>query len=158
MASVTVVSKGSLLEGRIVSDGEVIIEAGAEVRAEIRARRVIVRGIVRGDVIAPEVRLEEGGRIIGGLRTPAAEAAVQAANSASRPGRAPLTPAIADELALGIAMDAAREITAEIENEEPLMPMANSPPPLDRGTDPKPAAPEPPPSSERRVVAVRRKG
>lgn len=151
MASVTIVSKGSLLEGRIVSDGEVIVEAGAEVRAEIRARRVIVRGIVRGDVIAPEVRLEEGGRIIGGLRTPAAEAAVQAANSAARPGgRAPLTPAIADELALGIAIDAAREITAELESSEPAMPMPSS-------SDPRPSAPEPS-SPDRRVVAVRRKG
>lgn len=147
MASVTVVSKGSLLEGRIVSDGEVIVEAGAEVRAEIRARRVIVRGIVRGDVIAPEVRLEEGGRIIGGLRTPAAEAAVQAANSAARPGaRAPLTPAIADELALGIAIDAAREITAELEAPEPAMPL------------PSPGATESGASPDRRVVAVRRKG
>lgn len=167
MASVTVVSKGSLLEGRIVSDGEVIIEAGAEVRAEIRARRVIVRGIVRGDVIAPEVRLEEGGRVIGGLRTPAAEAAVQAANSASRPGaRAPLTPAMADELALGIALDAAREITAEIEERgggrtadqgrfegaEPAMPMQAP------STESKPATPDPGASPERRVVAVRRKG
>jgi len=155
MASVTVVSKGSLLEGRIVSDGEVIVEAGAEVRAEIRARRVIVRGIVRGDVIAPEVRLEEGGRIIGGLRTPAAEAALQAASSAARPGRAPLTPAIADELALGIAIDAAREITAELESAEPAMPMPHS-------SDPRPSAspPEsgPPAPSDRRVVSVRRKG
>lgn len=149
MASVTVVSKGSLLEGRIVSDGEVIVEAGAEVRAEIRARRVIVRGIVRGDVIAPEVRLEEGGRIIGGLRTPAAEAAVQVANAAQRPGgRAPLTPAIADELALGIAMDAAREITAEIETDRDD----------ERAPDPIPPKPEPTPAPERRVVAVRRKG
>lgn len=162
MASVTVVSKGSLLEGRIVSDGEVIVEAGAEVRAEIRARRVIVRGIVRGDVIAPEVRLEEGGRVIGGLRTPAAEAAVQVANAAQRPGRAPLTPAIADELALGIAIDAAREITAEIETdgasrrraatgtEEMAEPLDRDPP-----LDPKP---EPSAAPERRVVAVRRKG
>ena len=139
MASVTVVSKGSLLEGRIVSDGEVVVEAGAEVRAEIRARRVVVRGIVRGDVIAPEVRLEEGGKVFGGLRTPAAEAAVQVAAAAARPGaRAPLTPAMADELALGIAIDAAREIAS--------------------GLDEDPVKESPPAAPERRVVAVRRKG
>lgn len=147
MPSVTIVSKGSLLEGKIVSDGEVIVEAGAEVRAEIRARRVIVRGIVRGDVIAPEVRLEEGGKVIGGLRTPAAEAAVQVANAAAKGGaRAPLTPAIADELALGIALDTAREIAAELDETTELLPAA-----------PKPTE-APVPAPERRVVAVRRKG
>ena len=154
MASVTVVSKGALLEGRIVSDGEVIVEAGAEVRAEIRARRVVVRGIVRGDVIATECRLEEGGRLIGGLRTPAAEAAVQVAAAAARPvaARSPVSPAIADELALGIALDAAREITSEGEDDAP------------ERDDDEPVVPPPSsPSSagdapSRRVVAVRRKG
>ena len=147
MASVTVVSKGSLLEGRIVSDGEVIVEAGGEVRAEIRARKVIVRGIVRGDVIAPDVRLEDGGKVIGHLRTPAAEAAVAVANAAARPGsRAPLTPAIADELALGIALDAAREITSELDDSPPVPPA------------PAPEGPRPDAGPARRVVAVRRKG
>src|SRR3954466_2223513 len=104
MPSVTVVARGSLLEGRIVSDGEVIVEEGAEVRAEVRARRVIIRGVIRGDVIATEVRLEEGGRLIGGLRTPAAEAAVAVAQAAARPSvaKAPMTPGLADEIAEAI--------------------------------------------------------
>lgn len=155
MASRTVVAKGSLFEGRIVSDGEVVVEAGAEVRAEIRARRVVVRGIVRGDVIAPEVRLEEGGKVIGGLRTPAAEAAVHVAAAAARPGgaRAPLTPALADELALGIALDAAREITSELESEGDPGEAGATP----SGANP-PSTPGSAPAPERRVVAVRRKG
>lgn len=156
MASVTVVAKGSLLEGRIVSDGEVIVEAGAEVRAEIRARRVIVRGIVRGDVIATECRLEEGGKLIGGLRTPAAEAAVQVAAAAARPvaARSPVNPAIADELALGIALDAAREITAELDADSGLDDLGPAPavPAAATGLD------SPEGGGARRVVAVRRKG
>lgn len=158
MGSVTVVAKGSLLEGRVVSDGEVIVEAGAEVRAEIRARRVVIRGIVRGDVIATEVRLEEGGRLIGGLRTPAAEAAVAVANAAATPkaSRTPVTAQMADELAEAIALDATREITSSMSLENSVPPGGAAP-----GTEPRiegaPAS-STPADPARRVVAVRRKG
>lgn len=167
MGSVTVVARGALLEGRVVSDGEVIVEAGAEVRAEVRARRVIVRGVIRGDVIATEVRLEEGGRLIGGLRTPAAEAAVAVANAAARPvaARSPVTPAMADELARAVARDTAAELANALDG-DPLPPMdgdsvgdppgmgapagSNIPPPAAVA----PTGPDQAPS--RRVVAVRR--
>jgi cytoskeletal protein CcmA (bactofilin family) len=162
MASITVVARGSLLEGRIVSDGEVIVEEGAEVRAEVRARRVIVRGIIRGDVIATEVRLEEGGRIIGGLRTPAAEAAVAVAAAASRPNstRSPMAPGIADEIAEAVALDATRELTGDLELTPAPSPLAEG------GRDPhspptgavSPAGAGGTTDPSRRVVAVRRKG
>ncbi len=148
MASVTVVAKGSLLEGRVVSDGEVLVEEGAEVRAEIRARKVVIRGVVRGDVIATECRLEGGGKLIGALKTPAAEAAVQVADAARRPvaQRTPISPQMADELAESIALDATHEITNDLQmDQEPV-------PSLDPAPDPG-ASPEPP----RRMVAVRRK-
>lgn len=162
MASVTVVARGSLLEGRIVSDGEVIVEEGAEVRAEVRARRVVVRGIIRGDVIATEVRLEEGGRLIGGLRTPAAEAAVAVAAAAARPAavKSPMTPGIADEIAEAVALDAARELTGDLDL-EPSHPPHPAPPGSAPAPSSSPAAPAPAPAgndSSRRVVAVRRKG
>ena len=145
MGSVTVVSKGSLLEGRIVSDGEVVVEEGAEVRAEVRARRVVIRGVVRGDVIAVDVRLEGGGKLIGALRTPAADAAVAVANAAAKPAaaRTPVTAAMADELAAGVAFDAAQELAIG-ELSDPGSSMAPEPPT---------AGGEPP----RRVVGVRRK-
>lgn len=161
MPPVTVVARGSLLEGRIVSDGEVIVEEGAEVRAEIRARRVIIRGIVRGDVIATEVRLEDGGRLIGGLRTPAAEAAVAVAQAASRPSvaKAPMTPGLADEIAEAIALDAARELTGEMELTPAPSPLADPSPRMPPTGAVSPHSPgDPAPDPSRRVVAVRRKG
>ena len=144
-----------------MSDGEVIVEEGAEVRAEVRARRVIIRGVVRGDVIANEVRLEEGGRLIGGLRTPAAEAAVAVAHAASRPSalKAPMAPGLADEIAEAIALDAARELTGDLE-------LTPAPGPLDMPrvaptgavAPAEPVPPRPSDDPSRRVVAVRRKG
>lgn len=150
MASVTVVAKGALLEGRVVSDGEVIVEEGAEVRAEIRARRVVIRGVVRGDVVAIDVRIEGGGKLIGALKTPAAEAAVQVAETARRPAaqRNPLSPQMADELAESIALDATREIADDLQMDQDPLPSGLEPPP-----PPEPASSEGP----RRMVAVRRK-
>lgn len=144
MPPLTVIASGSLLEGRIVSDGEVVVEAGAEVRAEIRARKVVVRGVVRGDVIATDLRLEGGGKVIGAVRTPAAEAAVAVAQAAASPkaARTPVTAAMADELAEAVAFDATRELTDGETSFEPSNPGTT-------GTEP---------GGDRRVVAVRRKG
>jgi cytoskeletal protein CcmA (bactofilin family) len=59
------------VEGDIEIDGEVTIGDGALVRADVTARRVVVRGAVAGNLSASlALRLEEGARVVGDLRSP----------------------------------------------------------------------------------------
>ncbi|TNF34295.1 MAG: hypothetical protein EP329_07410 [Deltaproteobacteria bacterium] len=58
------------VQGRIESEGVVIVEAGAIVEADIRARELIVRGVVVGDVAAVEsVEVTANGQLLGGITT-----------------------------------------------------------------------------------------
>jgi len=60
------------LEGRIVSDGTVVIGDSAEVTAEIRVANVIVLGgIVRGDIVArASVEIHAPARVHGNITSP----------------------------------------------------------------------------------------
>jgi cytoskeletal protein CcmA (bactofilin family) len=58
------------VEGRILSDATLVIDASAIVEGEILARHVIVRGVVIGDVSAVEqIEVAPSGQILGDLRT-----------------------------------------------------------------------------------------
>lgn len=58
------------LEGKIIAEGFLYVQDGAEIRADIRARDIIVAGTVHGNIEATH-RLEilETGRIYGNVRT-----------------------------------------------------------------------------------------
>ena len=63
---------GGRVEGRIVSEGLLIIEEGAVVVAEIQAEEVIVQGAVKGTIIANNrIELSPSSRVDGDLKTPA---------------------------------------------------------------------------------------
>jgi len=58
------------VEGKILSDATLVIDASAIIEGEILARHVIVRGVVIGDVSAVEqIEVAPSGQILGDLRT-----------------------------------------------------------------------------------------
>lgn len=58
------------VEGRILSDATLVIDATAIVEGEVLARHVIVRGVVVGDVSAVEqIEVAPSGQILGDLKT-----------------------------------------------------------------------------------------
>lgn len=58
------------VEGRILSDATLVIDASAIVEGEILARHVIVRGVVVGDISAVEqIEVAPSGQVLGDLRT-----------------------------------------------------------------------------------------
>jgi len=58
------------VEGRILSDATLVIDASAIVEGEILARHVIVRGVVVGDISAVEqIEVAASGQVLGDLRT-----------------------------------------------------------------------------------------
>lgn len=58
------------VEGRILSDATLVIDASAIVEGEILARHVIVRGVVVGDVSGvDQIEVAPSGQILGDLKT-----------------------------------------------------------------------------------------
>jgi cytoskeletal protein CcmA (bactofilin family) len=58
------------VEGRILSDATLVIDASAIVEGEIHARHVIVRGVVVGDVSGvDQIEVAPTGQILGDLKT-----------------------------------------------------------------------------------------
>ena len=87
MALVTVIGRGTRIEGRVSGavdleiqghvdgevavDGDVTVDVEGLVGANVTGRRVIVRGAVRGDLRGEDaVLLEEGARVVGDVRAP----------------------------------------------------------------------------------------
>ncbi len=58
------------LDGKILAEGFLLVQKGAEIHADIKAREIIVAGTVRGNIEATQ-RLEilETGQIYGNVRT-----------------------------------------------------------------------------------------
>jgi len=62
---------GGKVEGKIISDGILIIEEGATIKAEIKAEEVIIQGDVQGSLEAnTRVELTESSRFHGDIITP----------------------------------------------------------------------------------------
>lgn len=58
------------VEGRILSDATLIVDASAIVEGEILARHVIVRGVVVGDISGVEqIEVSASGQVLGDLKT-----------------------------------------------------------------------------------------
>lgn len=85
--SSTVIGKGIVIEGELVSDeaieihgsvkgritakGQVVIAAGAEVEAEVRAQSMCIHGAVTGDLKAQEgIELCSASNVIGDVKAP----------------------------------------------------------------------------------------